>query len=125
MNGLLKILLVSMFVLSLNVLVHPELANASTTGGYNLDEIKDTSENISFDRLGALAKEYSVPILVVMVVLSGFSALLGFIFKPMKLAAGTILGIGILFYVMVNFAPQIVGIMMAIVDSIMSRITGA
>lgn len=123
MNGLLKISFV--IILGMNISIFfPELADASTPAGYNLSDIKETSENVNLDSLGALAKEYSVPILVILVVLAGFSALLGFAFKPMKVAAGSLLGIGIVFYLMVNFAPQIVGIMMAILDSIMSRVTG-
>lgn len=124
MNVHLKLSLIILFCLSLVFLGQSELANASTSGGYDLKDIEETSKNVSFDSLGSLAKEYSIPILVVLVVLSAFAALLGFIFKPMKVAAGSLLGIGIVFYLMVNFAPQIVGILMAIVDSIMSRVTG-
>jgi hypothetical protein len=98
---------------------------ATTSGGYDLSQIDKASKNVTLDGLGALAKEYSIPILVVLVVLAAFSALLGFAFKPMKVVAGSLLGTGVLFYIMVNFAPQIVGIMMAIVDSVMSRVTGS
>jgi len=121
MNALLKIGLVLLLGASIGFF-SPEITSASTTGGYDLSEIEKTSENVSLDSLGALAKEYSIPILIVLVVLSGFSALIAF--KPMKVVAGSLLGIGILFYILVNFAPQIVGIMMAIIDSIMSRVTG-
>ncbi|MEQ2529092.1 hypothetical protein WMO40_20670 [Bacillaceae bacterium CLA-AA-H227] len=123
MNALLKIGLVLLLGASIGFF-SPEITSASTTGGYDLSEIEKTSENVSLDSLGALAKEYSIPILIVLVVLSGFSALIGLAFKPMKVVAGSLLGIGILFYILVNFAPQIVGIMMAIIDSIMSRVTG-
>lgn len=105
-------------------LAQGDLTFASTTEGYDLNAIKQTSENVSLDSLGVLAKEYSIPILVIIVILSGFTALLGLIFKPLKAVAGTLLGIGILFFVLVNYAPQIVGILIALVESVMNRVTG-
>lgn len=92
--------------------------------GLDLDLIKETSESFSLNSLFEIAKEFSIPILVGMVVLSGFSALLGLIFKPLKVVAGSLLGIGLVFFLLVNYAPQIVGIMIAFVRSVMSRITG-
>jgi hypothetical protein len=88
-------------------------------------EVLDTSENVSLGNFIQVAEEYSIPILVVMVVISAFLALIGIIFKPLKAAAGGILGMSILFFVLVNYAPQIAGIMISIVDGIMSRITGS
>ncbi|WP_019156875.1 hypothetical protein [Robertmurraya massiliosenegalensis] len=102
----------------------PELASASTVN-IDVDSVKATSENVSLDGMMSLAKEYSIPILIVLVVLSGFSALIGLAFKPAKILAGSLLGMGLLFFLLVNFAPQIVGIMMAAVDSVMSRVTGS
>lgn len=97
---------------------------ASTTEGYDLSTIKNTSENVSLDSLGVVVKEYSIPILVIMVIVSGFTALLGLVFKPLKAVAATVFGMGIVFYLLVNFAPQIVGVLIAVVDSVMSRIAG-
>ncbi|MFS0783397.1 hypothetical protein [Bacillus sp. 1P06AnD] len=99
-------------------------ADMPTGGGYDLNKIKTTSEQVSIDSMGAMAKEYSIPIIVIVVVLSGFMALGGLVFKPLKLAAGSLLGIGILFFVLVNYAPEVAGIMISFVDNIMTRLTG-
>lgn len=124
MNARLKVLIM-MFIIMSTTLTTPIITDATTTNsGYNLEEVQKASENISLDSIFALAKEYSIPILIIIVVLSGFSALLGLMFKPMKIVSGSLLGMGILFFILVNFAPQIVGIMMAVIDSVMSRITG-
>lgn len=124
MNARLKVLIM-MFIIMSATLTTPIITDATTTNsGYNLEEVQKASENISLDSIFALAKEYSIPILIIIVVLSGFSALLGLMFKPMKIVSGSLLGMGILFFILVNFAPQIVGIMMAVIDSVMSRITG-
>lgn len=106
------------------LLFQGDITFASTTEGYDLSTIKETSESVSLDSLGVLAKEYSIPILVILVIVSGFTALLGLVFKPLKAVAGTVLGIGIVFFLLVNYAPQIVGIMIAVADSVVSRITG-
>lgn len=144
MNVRLKVSFLILFSLGLLGIIQPSNASAETsientnimgvgikertvstrTEGYDLSKIRETSENVDFESLGALAKEYSIPIFVILVVLSGFSALLGLVFQPMKLAAGSLLGIGILFYSLVNFAPQIVGIMMAIIDTVMLSLSG-
>lgn len=99
-------------------------AHEAHAQGYDLNKIKQTSENVSVDSLGAAAKEYSIPILIACVVLSGFLALAGIAFKPLKVAAGSLLGIGILFFVLVNYAPEISGILISIVDGVMGRVTG-
>lgn len=122
MNKMVQIGLALLLSFSLSFFV-PEIASANT-GGYDISKVKETSENVDLDSLGALAKEYSVPIVIILVVLSGFSALLGLVFKPLKVVSGSLLGIGILFYVLVNFAPQIVGILLAVIESVMSRVTG-
>lgn len=96
----------------------------ASTQGYDLNKIKETSENVSLESLGSLAKEYSIPILIVCVVLSGFLALGGIAFKPLKVAAGSLLGIGVLFFILVNYAPEIGGILISIVDGIMERVSG-
>lgn len=101
-----------------------EYAMAATTEGYDLSKIKETSENVTFDSLGALAMEYSIPILVTVVIISGILALLGIAFKPLRAAAMGLLGTGVVFFIGVNYAPQITGIMIAIVDGIMSRVSG-
>lgn len=140
MNARLRFCFMILFSLGLLGIIQPSNARAETpiyntntnildikdtqTEGYDLSKIKETSENVDFESLGALAKGYSIPILVVLVVLSGFSALLGLFYQPMKLAAGSLLGIGLVFYIAVNFAPQIVGIMMAIVNAVMLSVSG-
>lgn len=138
MNARLKFCFMILFSLGLLGIIQPNNVRAETptyntnilgikdtqTKGYDLSKVKETSENVNFESLGALAKEYSIPIFVVLVVLSGFSALLGLFYKPMKLAAGSLLGIGLVFYIAVNFAPQIVGIMMAIVNAVMLSVSG-
>lgn len=97
----------------------------AATEGYDLNKIESTAENVSLDSLGVMAKEYSVPILVVAVVLSGFLALGGIVFKPLKVASGSLLGVSVLFFVIVNYAPELAGIMISVVDSVMDRVTGA
>ncbi|MEK5217736.1 hypothetical protein [Psychrobacillus sp. FSL H8-0487] len=116
--------LISMAIGLSFLLFQGDITFASTTEGYDLSTIRETSENVSLDSLGVLAKEYSIPILVIMVIIAGFSALLGLIFKPLKAVAGSIFGIGIVFYLLVNFAPQITGVLISVVDSVMNRVTG-
>ncbi|MGA5692692.1 hypothetical protein [Cytobacillus pseudoceanisediminis] len=112
------------FLLSIQLNFFITGAAHASTEGYDMNKIQNTADNVSLDSLGAAAKEYSVPILVITVILSGFLALGGIVFKPLKLAAGSLLGIGILFFSLVNYAPELAGIMISIVDSVMDRITG-
>jgi uncharacterized membrane protein YphA (DoxX/SURF4 family) len=113
------------FVFLLNFVAVPnEVLATSVSEGYDLNKIEQTSQNVSVDSLGVMAREYSIPIVVISVVLSGFMALAGLVFKPLKLAAGGLFGITILFYIMVNYAPEISGIIISVVDSIVSRISG-
>lgn len=120
-----KLIMVTMVLLIVSMGISAfEPSVSATTSGYDLNKVKEAQENVSIDSLMVAAKEYSLPILITIVVISGFTALGGLVFKPLKAAAGSLLGVGIVFFVLVNFAPQIVGIMISVVNSIMERITG-
>lgn len=98
------------------------IAEASTNIDY--EAIRNTDSNLSIDYLFGIATEYSVPILIGGIVLSGFMAVVGLVFKPLKMAAGGLFGTCIMFFILVNYAPEISGILISVVDGIMSRISG-
>lgn len=98
---------------------------AQTVGGYDISKIKDTSANVTLDSFIAAAQSFSLPVLIVVIVLSGFMAIIGLIFKPLKTAAITMLGMGMIFYILVNYAPQVLGILIGLCDSLMDVLTSS
>lgn len=122
-----KIFTVSLFALSFALLLTfglPMNQASASSSEIDFDKVRNTSQNVTLDGTLAVAKEYSIPILIVSVVISGFLALGGIMFKPLKLAASSLLGIGILFFILVNYAPQIAGVLISIVDGVVNRVSG-
>lgn len=94
------------------------------SNGIDYDAVRNSSANLSVDELFNMSKEYSVPILIGGFVLSGFMAVAGLVFKPLKMAAGSLIGICLLFFILVNYAPTLAGVMISVVDGVMSRLSG-
>lgn len=122
MNKIVAVISMGIFLFLININLGLGTAEASMKS--SITEVQQTSQNVSLGGLIDIAEEYSIPILVVIVVVAAFMALLGIMFKPLKAAAGGLLGTGILFFILVNYAPQIAAILISIADGVMSRITG-
>lgn len=118
------ILVVSFVLMFLFNFIATPVEASTSFAEYDLNKIEQTAQNVDGDKLLNLAKEFSIPLLIVAMVLSVFLFLGGIIFKWMRVAAGSLFTSSIFFFIVVNWAPDLAGILIGAIDYVMGRITG-
>lgn len=108
---------------NMEVAAVPTTTNVES-GGIDINAVQQTASTVSLESMIQSVQEFSVPILVILIILAAASAIGGLVYKPMRAAAGGFLGIGILFYVLVNNPEKIAGILISIGDGFMKIVTG-
>lgn len=75
------------------------------------------------EKLWLMAKAYSVPILIISFLAGAVFMLLSIFFgQAMKRVAGGIIGMGIIAFILFNYAPQLTGMVLSLVDIVLGDI---
>lgn len=122
MKKIMVTLMAVILVTLISFAVTGDLASANT--GYDLDKVRQTSENVDAESIGKMAKGSSIPIMVTIIVIAAFVALVGIFFKKARAFAATMIGMVVIFFLLVNFAPEIAGILIGVVGNVMETLTG-
>jgi len=84
------------------------------------NEVKTYADSFSFENTLAKIQSLPIPMLVVLVIFSALLFLLSWLVPSLRVKAWSLIGLGILTYVLVMFPHYIVGGLMAIVDWFMN-----